>query len=251
MRGIKFFLLFLFMTCRTFAFPSPTTDFYAADFANVLSDETEKHIVSVSDELYSRTGAQLVAVTVESLDGMAIEDYSYKLANQWNIGSKDDDNGILVLLSTEEREIRVEVGKGLEGAVNDAKAGRLIDNYAIPSFKENDFDTGIYNLYDALLLEICNEYDIEDLKPEIEKVQDSEDGFEMIAFIILIIILLMGSIGGGGRGRRFFLGGNVSGRGRFGNGSFGGTFGNGFGGSNRGSSGGGGSFGGGGASRGF
>ena len=140
------------------------------------------------------------------------------------------------------------MGRGLEGAINDAKAGRFIDDYALESFKADDFSTGIYNLYNAVLNEILTEYNIENIDIEIPEKQNDNVLSELIMVIIFIILIIFFGRGrrGGGRGSGF--GGGVY-RGGF----FGHTFGRGFGGGSGfgGSSGGGGSFGGGGASRGF
>ena len=233
--------------------PSPTSEFYAADYANVLSDETEKFIISQSKSIYDKTGAQIVAATVESLDGMEIRDYALNLGRNWKIGSEKN-NGILILLSIGERKIDVEVGYGLEGAIPDSKSGRLIDNYAIPYLKDNNFDGGILNLYKAIVGEVCAEYGI-DVPEGAEPVgQDDDDdisiGFIIIALIFILLICIVaikkggGNDGSGGNGGRYYGGTNIGGGfGGFSGGSSGGGFG--------GSSGGGGSFGGGGSSRGF
>ena len=116
-----------------------TDRFFVNDFANVLSDEAENTMYKQGVQLYEKTKAQVVAVTVDSLDGEQIEDYSYDLANRWGIGEAEKDTGVLLLLAVEEREVRIEVGSGLEGQLTDGKTGRLLDTYAIPSFKKDDF----------------------------------------------------------------------------------------------------------------
>lgn len=223
--------------CVSAEIPSPGTG-YANDYANVLSVQTENHINETSKK-YSGDGTQIVVVTVKSLDGMDIETYSNKLFRSWGIGNKEKDNGILILLATDDRKIRIEVGRGLEGEFNDAKCGRLMDMYAIPYFKENDFDTGIKSLFNAVIEGIENPVFLEELA-ETAEVSISE----VIGIIVLIILYLIfiGRRGGGGFIPIFFGGYHGGGhRGGFGGGSSGGGFG-GFGG---------GSSGGGGASRGF
>ena len=95
---------------------------------------------------------------------MSIEDYGLKVGRSWSIGSKNDNNGVLLLLSTGDRQVRLEVGYGLEGAINDAKAGRLIDNYAIPYYAEDNFDIGTYELYKAVLSVVREEYGLDPLE---------------------------------------------------------------------------------------
>ncbi|MBR2846579.1 MAG: TPM domain-containing protein [Clostridia bacterium] len=219
--------------------PSPGSN-YANDYANVLSPATEEHINKTS-KTYSGDGTQVVVVTVTSLDGMDIETYSNRLFRSWGIGNADKDNGLLILVSTGDREIRIEVGRGLEGTFNDAKCGRLIDEYAIPYLKDNNYDAGIKNLYDMIIAGIDDPVLLEEMEDE----DNSEIG-EIIVLIVVIILYLSITGGRGGRigGFRFygFPGGFGRGGGGFGGGSSGGG---GFGGF------GGGSSGGGGASRGF
>lgn len=219
--------------------PSPGSN-YANDYANVLSAATEEHINKTS-KTYSGDGTQVVVVTVTSLDGMDIETYSNRLFRSWGIGNADKDNGLLILVSTGDREIRIEVGRGLEGTFNDAKCGRLIDEYAIPYLKDNNYDAGIKRLYDMIIAGIDDPVLLEEMEDE----DNSEIG-EIIVLIVVIILYLSITGGRGGRrgGFRFygFPGGFGRGGGGFGGGSSGGG---GFGGF------GGGSSGGGGASRGF
>ncbi|MDD4700469.1 MAG: TPM domain-containing protein [Oscillospiraceae bacterium] len=235
-------------------YPTPTT-YFANDFANVISAEDEQNINDYGLQLNDKTQAQVVVVTVESLQGQDIETYSLNLARQWGIGDKQDDNGVLILLSLSERKIRIEVGYGLEGALPDSKTGRLLDNYAIPYLEENDFSTGLKGVYYAVVNEVFNEYNVEpdeNYTAIREQYTDTGDLFSKIRSVIAIIAVLffITMFIGGGRGRfgrffffpMFFGPGGRGGGGGFGGGGFGG--GGGF-------SGGGGGFGGGGSSRGF
>lgn len=140
--------------------PNPTADFYVYDEVGVLSSETIDTILSISTELQSKTKAQLVVVIVDSLNGDAIEDVGLSILRTWGIGDAQMDNGVLILIAIEDRESRIEVGYGLEGALNDAKTGRIQDNEMIPSFNINDFDTGILKGYMAIANEIAKEYRI-------------------------------------------------------------------------------------------
>ena len=107
--------------------PKATSSFFVNDFANVISNEDENKMQQQGEALYKKFGAQVVVVTIKSLDGASLEDYSLKLARSWGIGSKNDDNGILLLLAVDERKVRIEVGTGLEGALPDSKTGRHSD----------------------------------------------------------------------------------------------------------------------------
>ncbi len=232
------------------AMPKPTSQFYAADYADLLSDETEQFIVAHSKALCDVSQAQIVVATVPDMGGQSEREYALELARSWQIGGKSN-NGVLIFVALAERKIDIEVGYGLEGAIPDSKAGRLIDTYALSYLKDNDFDGGILNLYQAVLQEVYTEYGLdvpENVAPvEVEDEDDSET-FDLILTIVFALVCIWligrGKGGRGGRGPRIFF--FPSGGSRGSSGGFGG-----FGGHSGGFGGGGGSFGGGGSSRGF
>lgn len=155
------FLLWGSITVSAFNVPKQTDLFYVDDFAGLLSEESENYIVDVNTHLYGQTGAQVVVATVENLEGNSLEEYATEMFRQYGIGSAEKNNGILILLALEERQCRIEVGYGLEGAINDAKAGRIMDDYMIDYFKEEKWDEGMVNGFDAVIAEICKEYNVE------------------------------------------------------------------------------------------
>ena len=155
-----FILLFsLSISSLSFAetiIPSATSDFYVNDFAGVFSDDEKSQLMNKAVKLSDEYGGiQIVVTTVESLDGNTIESYAFEMYNRYGIGK--DDMGLLILLSTGDRQIRVEVGKAMEAYITDSKAGRFIDKYAIPSLKENKFNEGLINLQEALILEVTKQ----------------------------------------------------------------------------------------------
>ena len=109
------------------SYPNPTDRFFINDFANVLSSETEQKVYSTCVAINENTTAQLVVVTVKSLESVDIETYSNELFNKWKIGDKSKDNGVLLLISTSDRKVRIEVGYGVEGG---------FDNYAEVEMEE-------------------------------------------------------------------------------------------------------------------
>ncbi len=139
--------------------------FYVNDFSGVLTDSQEAGMLSAAQTLASATGAQVVVLTVKSLDGKPIEEYALEVARDWGIGDAERDNGVLILLSTGDRKVRVEVGLGLEGRLPDGKTGRLMDTHAIPYYKENDFANGTEQLFYAVLNEVRAEYGLESITP--------------------------------------------------------------------------------------
>ena len=143
-RKIIVFAVFLaFATAGTALAVLPQPTGYVNDFANVLDARTRSGLESTLSSLEQRTGAEVAVVTVNSLEGAPIEDYAVKLFQTWGIGKKGKDNGALILVAPNERQVRIEVGYGLEGAINDALAGRIIRERMLPAFKAGDFNAGI------------------------------------------------------------------------------------------------------------
>ena len=187
--NILCFLFLCFLPISVFALVKPTRDFYVNDYAKVLTEETRKYILDKSVYLSEQTNAQIVVVTVPSLNGVNIEEYATDLFRSFGIGDSKENNGLLLLLALEEREFRVEVGYGLEGILPDGKVGRLEDEYIIPFLKENEYDKGIKNGYNAFLKEICNSYEL-NCDVTIIQSNNEEDLTEKIFTIVLIIILI-------------------------------------------------------------
>lgn len=214
------------MTCFSSAidFPKPTLDFFVNDFAGVIDSTTEGQIQSASVRLYEKSKAQVVVVTIDSLEGEPLETYAMKLFREWGIGDIKENNGVLILISVKDRLSRIEVGYGLEGALPDGKTGRIQDNYMIPAFKEGDYSRGILGGFLAIIQEIYNEYGIEAdtgheqyVYREQDKGRDSKD---LMVIIIIIIVLLIDWIFMKGSLTRFLIyssffnrGGGKSGRG--------------------------------------
>lgn len=227
---------------------TPTKEFYVNDFANVLKEDVKSEILSRGAELAEKTKAQVVAVAVDSTDGQEISDYALNLGRDWGIGDKEKNNGVLILLAVSDREVYIAVGYGLEGALPDSKTGRILDNYAVPYFKNDDFSQGMLSVYKAVQNEVYIEYGLEAeegyVPVEFLAGDTEEDGNMLpiaISWIIMIAVIFIYIRVFGARGLFLFMGGPRG----FGGGSRGGS--GGFGGF----SGGGGSFGGGGAGRGF
>ena len=163
----------------------PTYEFYVNDYANILSEETEKYIVDNSAKLDDATGAQIVVVTVPNLGGESLETYSTDLFRHFGIGDKDKNNGLLILVALEERKCRVEVGYGLEGVLPDAKTGRFQDEYMIPYFKNNNFDEGILNGYKAFYKEIAQEFKYETEISPVSQSYEDDDELTLGAYLLI------------------------------------------------------------------
>ena len=235
----------------TEGYPTPTDRFFVNDFADIISDEDENEIYNDAANLYNKTTAQVVVITVDDLNGEEIADYALNIGREWGVGSEEENNGVVILLSRDDREIYIAVGYGLEGALPDSKTGRIIDRYGISYFSEDEFSKGLVSVSDAIINEVYIEYGLsaeEGYIPINQLPDEAEEDGEgvLISWGIMMLVIIVYLIVFRGRGFIWFGGPPFGGRGGFGGGSFGGgSFGGG------GFRGGGGSFGGGGAGRGF
>lgn len=189
---ISIISLFLVWTLPVMAMdvPNPNSNFYVLDQANLISTSTELDIIQTSEALYNETGAQIVVVTLENLDGYDLGQSSVKLFREWGIGDKEKNNGVLIILALEEREVRIEVGYGLEGAIPDSVAGRMLDDYMLPNLQEGDYDSAFFDTYQALLKRVMNEYGIDSLAGvETQSEQEEVPWFWIIVGVIILLSL--------------------------------------------------------------
>jgi uncharacterized protein len=121
------------------------------DQANLLPANMRADIERKLADLETKTGTQLVVVTLNSLQGIEIEDYGYRLGRAWGIGQKGKNNGALLIIAPNEHRVRIEVGYGLEGTVTDAISRLIIENGVLPRFRVNDFAGGIQRGVDDLI----------------------------------------------------------------------------------------------------
>ena len=239
------FLLTLTPIIQAASFPKPVGDIYVQDFAGLLNKEQVAEINQFARNLDDATGAQIAVLTIDTLDGEDIQSFSNRAFREYGLGDADKDNGVLLVIAIDDRDMRVEVGYGLEGALPDGKVGRILDDFTVPYMKQDMPDQAIMNTMKVLYEEVSKEYnwDGEAVNPVAAEGRSEGGGGLSPIFIIIIIFVLFsifrnrGGPGSGGRRRGFSM---------MGPGSFGGGLGGGGGGFR---SGGGGSSGGGGAGR--
>lgn len=129
------------------------------DNADLLTPTTERVLTTQLAAHEDSTGNQIAVLTVESLNGIPLEDYSLDVAREWELGTSEFDNGVLVLIAKQEREMRIEVGFGLEGPLPDATASRIIRYEMRPRFREGDFDAGVRAGVGAIIESIEGTYE--------------------------------------------------------------------------------------------
>jgi uncharacterized protein len=121
----------------------PTQTGRITDEAGLLSAEDKSAIEEQLKSLEGTSTDQVAVVTVNSLQGMAIEEYGLEVGRKWGIGQKDKDNGIVLIVAPNERKVRIEVGRRLEAQMPDAMAKVIIDNAILPKFRRGDFSGGV------------------------------------------------------------------------------------------------------------
>jgi uncharacterized protein len=156
------------------------------DQTNLLTSAQINVIEAQLETLEKEKGSQVVLLIVESTKPETIEQYSIRVADEWKIGRSDPDDGVLLLVAKSDRKIRIEVGYGLEGAIPDAIAKRIIDNVMVPHFRDGDYFLGIEEGLEAITALIKGE--------ELPEVSDSEysDGNKTISMMLIFgsIILI-------------------------------------------------------------
>jgi len=224
--------------------PVPFLSGRVVDEAAMIPADAKRRIDDKLAAFEQRTGDQVVVLTVDSLDGEPIEDYSVRVAQTWKLGQKGKDNGVLLVVAKQDRKIRIDVGYGLEPTLTDLETGRIIDLMR-PDFQKGDFGAGIEHGSEAILTALDGgEVPVPAKQPEGKGLPD------FLTFGIAIgVFLLLNALANRSRSSRWPRGGGGW-WGGFGGGGFGGGgfSGGGGGGGGGGFSGGGGSFGGGGAS---
>jgi uncharacterized protein len=243
--GILFFSVGIFCfgpIAGAESFVVPTLVSPVQDEAGFFSARTRGEVATFLAMVRSKGGPQIQVLTVVNLQGLPIEEATIRVADAWTLGDKDKDNGILFLVSKEERKMRIEVGQGLEGDLPDVIAKRIISRVVTPLFKSGQMDRGLTEGVTAILSYIAPQFLEGREAPSHEQIESQGRGsnlsFLFIIGLFLLISFLRILMGRGG----FASSGYHRGGGYIGGGGFGGGR------SSGGWSGGGGGFSGGGAS---
>ncbi len=206
------------LSSSAFALVEQSESFYVADAANVLSSSTEQFIINYNGALEQQCqGAQIVVVTVEYLDGLNSDIYAYQLFNDWGVGSADYNNGMLLLLATQENKAWLAYGLGLSDQIDSNDVDDLLDRYFWADFDSENYDSAVTKLFMALL----NWYDgiygsqvasagsaagggsgsypqgIDSSYPQ--SYQNSYDSFRQLIRLLIIFAILISVFGSGRR----------------------------------------------------
>ena len=216
------------------------------DIAGIIDNNIETKLNRYLRELEKKTSAQMAILTIKSLQGQALEEFSINIAHdKWKLGQKGKDNGVLMVVSLNDKKYRIEIGYGLEGVLPDSLVGTIGRQYLVPYFKKGDYSTGIYAAAVVMANEIARDAGVEITGlPAVKKAYSAKKRaestsvigkiFSLLFFVIMIIVfiknprsflafLLLSSMGGrgghwGGSGGGFGGGGFGGGGGGFGGG---------------------------------
>ncbi|ADI84317.1 TPM domain-containing protein [Geobacter sulfurreducens] len=131
---------------------------YVNDYAGLLSPQATQRVEQILADLERSDSTQIVVLTVPSLEGDSLEEFSIRVADAWRIGQKGADNGAILLVARAERKVRIEVGRGLEGRLTDLVSGRIIRGDISPYFRQGDYDGGILAGVSAMAAVVKGEY---------------------------------------------------------------------------------------------
>lgn len=234
----------LVLSLALFVYAEPVSQLkptnYVNDFAGVLDPSTIAQLNSICQQVDEKAHAQIAVVTIKSLDGSDIENYAVALFKQWGIGAKATDHGVLILLATQDRRYRVEVGYGLEPILPDGKVGGF-GREAVPLLKQNDYNGAVSLLTMRVADAIAQDAGVQltGARPRAPAArQEPDKGLSVVGIIVLVVIflilvstpfgrlllfsMLLGGRGGGGGYGGGGFGGGGGGFGGFGGGSSGG-----------------------------
>lgn len=184
----------------------PTNDGWVTDLAGMLSPEQERELEALMESYKQGSTHEVALLTVPNLNGRPIEEFALDVGRAWGLGSQATSNGALLVVAKEDRTVRIEVGRGLEGSLTDAQCGRIIRNVIVPAFKRGEFAEGLKDGVVAIHEAIGGKYGRIAKGPR--PVEVGLVGlvpflvFGIILIVILIRISRWGGWGGGGRGYR-------------------------------------------------
>jgi uncharacterized protein len=166
------------------------------DFTNTLTPDQIQTLESKLVALDDATSTQIAVVIVPSTNGATIADYNVELMRKWGVGSKKNNNGVILLVAKNDRKLDITVGYGVEGALTDATAKSIIDDIIVPNFKGDDYYRGIDQGTDAIVKAVKGQY----TEPRDKKSGKGGGSSFIFIFIIIIIFIVLSRKGGGGGG---------------------------------------------------
>ena len=192
MRLFAFLLLFLSLHSHAHALDVPQLRGHVNDYAGLLSPAAAQELERRLTDFERSDSTQIVVLTVPTLAGENLEEYSIRVAENWKIGQKGLDNGAVLLVAKQERKVRIEVGRGLEGKLTDLVSGRIIRGDIAPRFKSGDFDGGIAAGVGAIMAVVKGEY--KGTPRDLRHGKKSAPPFITLGIFLLVACVFLGSL---------------------------------------------------------
>lgn len=185
--GALLILALLLLPLPLLALEVPPLSARVNDYAAILSPSTITQLEGSLKAFETDQSTQIVVLTIPSLEGEVLEQFSIRVAEQWKIGQKGLDNGAILIIVRNERKLRIEVGYGLEGSLTDLTSGRIIRDVIVPRFKQGNFDQGVIDGVSAMMSAVRGEFSAGDT-PSSSQSPDDMQGFEIMLIAVLFII---------------------------------------------------------------
>lgn len=182
--------LFFILASTTFALDVPKYQGYVNDYANMVSPQSKEKIERALQSFDLSDSTQVALLTIPSLEGDSLEDFSIRVVDQWGVGQKGKDNGVLLLIVKNDRKIRLEVGRGLEPVLTDLLSGRIIDTVITPLFKEGQFEKGIESGVAAIIAATRGEFKADPRVRKGRRRNEPSPLFKFLFFGVAIVAFL-------------------------------------------------------------
>jgi uncharacterized protein len=174
------------------------------DIAGILSHDTHNEIEALLKAHEDSTSNQVVVLTLQSLEGESIEEYANRVANAWKLGQKGKDNGVLLVIAKDDRKLRIEVGRGLEGDLTDLICSSIIRHVITPRFRDGDYDAGVRDGVLAILSAIRGSYSAEEAEEGSDFADIGTRIFVGVMFFVIVGLFTSIALFSSG-GRSWFL----------------------------------------------
>lgn len=168
---------------------------YVTDLAGVISSDVQTKLNALLLELEKKTTAQVLVLTVQSLDGQSIEEFAFNTKEKWKLGQKGKDNGVLIAVAVKDHKYRLEIGYGLESVLPDSLVGTIGREYLVPYFRKGDYSAGIANATAAIIRTIARHEGVQITGMSGERSNHEISTYKPIGIIHIVVIAIFMVIG--------------------------------------------------------
>lgn len=205
-------LALIMISSPLFAATVPALKGRVNDYAKIIRDSDEREIEEYLAGVEQACGAQIAVLTMPSLDGEDISSFGIKVADKWQLGDKEIDNGAILLVAYAEHDLRIEVGDGLEGSLTDAKCGLILRNVVVPEFKDGNYSAGIKK--GVMNMGAIASGDESAVSKSVREGEDSSSNdlipvFAIIVWLIFVVSMISANARRGRRRGRYYHNGNT------------------------------------------